>query len=246
MFYAVLVGASRLVAAGGVMYVDTAFYPRQVVLYTIGATPFTSVSLTMYSYLSIIFMEDAGSVAMPQMMNSFKLIHSGRLRGWVFSLAALVAITLVLCLGTTVLLKTIYSHGANEFGPWCGKTYSGDAFPQLETTLRNPQPASNWMRLALVLGAGFTLLLVWLHTQYLWWPVSPLGFLIASSFSTNWEIWSNAFIAWAVTGLIRRYGGLRLFRRLRPAFLGLVLGQYLPMGFFAILSSIFGIARPMA
>lgn len=96
-----------------------------------------------------------------------------------------------------------------------------------------------------MLGAGFTLLLVWLNSQFVWWPVSPVGFLIASSYETNRSLWVNVFIAWALTGLIRRYGGLRLFRTFRPVFLGLVLGEYLPRGLFAIISSIFGITQPI-
>jgi hypothetical protein len=245
MFYAVLVGTSRLVAAGGVMYVDTGFFPRGVVLNTIGAMAIKPAPLTMYAYLSLIFMYDPMNLAMPQMMNGFKLIHSARLRGWVFSVAGLVAMTVMICLGTAALLKVIYGQGAGALPNWPFTSYPHWAFGELDATLRAAEPPSNWMRLGLVLGAGFTLGLVWLHAQYVWWPVSPIGFLVASSYETNRSMWANVFIAWAVTGLIRRYGGLRLFRTLRPAFLGLVLGQYLPQGFFAIISSVFGITQPV-
>jgi hypothetical protein len=245
MFYAVLVGASRLVAAGGVMYVDTGFYPRGVVLYTIGAVPLKPVALTMYTYLSVIFMYDPMNLAMPQMMNSFKLAHSARLRGRAFSFAALVAITVMLCVGIPALLKVIYSRGATALPHWPFTSYPEWGFGELDATLRAPEPASNWLRLALVLGAAFTWLLVWLNATFVWWPLSPVGFLIASSYETNRSLWLNVFIAWVLTTLIRRYGGLRLFRSFRPAFLGLVLGQYLPSGVFAIISSIFGITRPI-
>jgi len=40
-------------------------------------------------------------------------------------------------------------------------------------------------------------------------------------------VWTNALIGWGLTTLIRRYAGPRLYRALRPAFLGLVLGQFL-------------------
>jgi hypothetical protein len=245
MFYAVLVGASRLVAAGGVMYVDTGFFPRGVVLYTVGAVPLKPVALTMCTYLSVIFMYDPMNLAMPQMMNSFKLAHSARLRGRAFSFAVLVAITVMLCAGIPALLKVIYSRGATALPHWPFTSYPEWGFGELDATLRVPEPASNWLRLALVLGAAFTLLLVWLNATFVWWPLSPVGFLIASSYETNRSLWLNVFIAWVLTTLIRRYGGLRLFRSFRPALLGLVLGQYLPSGVFAIISSIFGITRPI-
>ena len=243
VFYAVLVGAARLVAAGGVMYVDTGFFPRGLLLYTIGALPIRPAALTMYTYLSVIFMYDPMNLALPQMMNSFKLVHSARLRGRVFSAAAFVAIAVIFAVGIPALLKVIYARGATALPNWPFTSYPQWGFGELDATLRVPEPANNWLRLAVVLGAGFTLLLVWLHTQFVWWPVSPVGFLIASSYETNRSLWVNVFIAWALTTAIRRYGGLRLFRSFRPAFLGLVLGQYLPSGVFAILSSIFGITQ---
>lgn len=70
-----------------------------------------------------------------------------------------------------------------------------------------------------------------------------MGFLIASSYETNRSIWLNAFIAWLLTAVIRRYGGLRLYRQFYPAFLGLVLGDFLPRGALAILSTIFRIKQ---
>jgi hypothetical protein len=243
VFYAVLVGASRLVAAGGVMYVDTGFFPKGLLLHTIGAIPIRPAALTMYTYLSVIFMYDPMNLALPQMMNSFKLVHSARLRGRVFSAATFVAIAVIFTVGIPALLKVIYARGATALPNWPFTSYPQWGFGELDATLRVPEPANNWLRLAVVLGAGFTLLLVWLHTQFVWWPVSPVGFLIASSYETNRSLWVNVFIAWALTTAIRRYGGLRLFRSFRPAFLGLVLGQYLPSGVFAILSSIFGITQ---
>ena len=245
LFYAVLVGASRLVAAGGVMFVDTGFFPRMVVLRTVGTLPIGPTALTMYSYLSVIYMYDPMNLGMPQMMNGFKLVHSARLKGRVFTWAALVAIVAMLGFGVPALLDMLYRHGASSLANWPFTDYPGWGFGELDASLRAPEPPDNWLRLALVLGAGFTLLLVWLHTQFIWWPVSPIGFLVASSYETNRSIWVNAFIAWAISSAIRRYGGLKLFREFRPAFLGLVLGQYLPQGLFAIISSIFGITQPV-
>ena len=97
----------------------------------------------------------------------------------------------------------------------------------------------------MLLGAAITAGLVWLNTRFVWWSLSPIGFLIASSYETNRSLWLNALIAWMLITLVRRYGGLRLERTLRPAFLGLVLGSYLPSGVLAIISAIFGLAQPM-
>ena len=245
LFYTVLLGASRLVAAGGVMYVDTGVFPRWVTMRTLGAPLVGPPSLTLYSYLSVIYMYDPMNLPMPQIMNSFKLLHSGRLRGKLFAWAAAIAVICLLLFGLPALLRIIYREGATSLGRWPFTSYPRWAFGELNNSLHNPDFPDNWLRLALLLGAGLTFLLVWLHTRFLWWPISPVGFLIASSYETNRSLWVSVFIAWAISTLLRRYGGLRLFRTLRPAFLGLVLGQFLTEGGLAIISSVFGLRQPI-
>ncbi|MCJ7750677.1 MAG: hypothetical protein MUQ65_06235 [Armatimonadetes bacterium] len=247
VFYTVLLGASRLVAAGGVMYTDTGFFPRQVLMSTVGALPLGYTSLTMCTYLSVIYMYDPMNVPMPQMMNSFKLMHSGRVRGRSFSWAALVAVLVVLAIGLPAILIAVHARGAAAAPQWNPFTqYPGWAFGELDASLRSPDMPNNWMRLAMAIGAAIGFGLVWLSTRFLWWPVSPVGFLIASSFEANDALWANVFIAWLLTTLVRRYGGLVLFRSLRPAFLGLVLGGYLSDGVVALIVLTFGLTQPLA
>ncbi len=239
VFYTVLVGASRLVAAGGVMSVDTGFLPPRVVLGAVGAAPIGASSLTIFTYLGTIFMYDPTSLAMPQVMHSFKLLHAGRLRGRRWPLAAAVSWLTVLVAGVAALLVVVYHHGASTLSSW-PFTYSSWAFGELDSNLRTPEAPDNWLRLALVVGAAFTLLLTWLNSTCLWWPLSPVGFLVASAWGTNNVLWANMLIAWCFTTVVRRYGGLRLYRAMRPAFLGLVLGEYLTRALLAILSAIVG------
>jgi hypothetical protein len=244
VFYAVLIGASRLVAAGGVMYIDTGFFPRGIMMRLVGAVPVEVPSLVMYSYLSVIYMYDPMNLAMPQMMDSFKLLHMARLRGRCWPWASALAIVAMLGVGIPVLIHLLYQHGAASLGRWPFYSYPQWAFGELDASLRTPELPDNWLRLALVAGGVFMLALVWLHSSFVWWPVSPVGFLIASSYETNRSMWVNVFIAWLIASLVRRYGGLRLFRSVRPAFLGLVLGDYLTDAGLALLSTIFGLHQP--
>ncbi len=248
VFYAVLIGCSRLVAAGGVMFVSNEFTTRGVVLSAVGARAIGAQSLTMYTYVWLAYMADPMSLAMPQMVNSFKLIGQARVRGKLFTLAAGLAVIIMLGVGLPALLSVIHKHGASAIGygsGWPFRMFPNWAFGDLDAALRDPLPPDNWLRSAMLLGAVITAVLVWLNTRFVWWSLSPIGFLIASSYETNRSLWLNALIAWGLVTLIRRYGGLRLERTLRPAFLGLVLGSYLPSGVFAIISALLGIAQPM-
>jgi len=236
------------VAAGGVMYVSNEFTTRGTVLSVIDARAVGAQSLTMYSYLWLAFMSDPMSLAMPQMMNSFKLVDQARVSGRRFTLAAALAVMAMLAIGLPALLVVIYRHGASAIGygrGWPFRMFPNWAFWDLDSVLRNPLPPDDWARLAMVIGAAVAGGLVWANTHFAWWPLSPIGFLIASSYETNRSLWLNAFIAWTLTTMLRRYGGLRLERHFRPAFLGLVLGSYLPSGVLTIVSAVFGITQPM-
>jgi hypothetical protein len=54
---------------------------------------------------------------------------------------------------------------------------------------------------------------------------------------TNRDIWANALLGWLLATLIRRFGGLRLYRNLRPAFLGLIFGHYLTDAAMAVFAT---------
>ena len=239
VFYAVLIGASRLVAAGGVMYVDTGIFPREVMMRTVGAPSIGPTSLTMYAYLSVIYMYDPMNLAMPQMMNSFKLLQAGRLRGRIWPWAAVLSIAVMLVVGLVALLYVNHYHGGAN-GTWL-YDYPQSAFGELEASLRDPEAPNNMLRTALLVGAIFTLVLVWLNNTFVWWPLSPVGFIMASSWNSNWLMWGSVFIGWAVSTLIRRCGGFLFYRKMRPAFLGLILGDYLTRAGLAALSALFGI-----
>jgi hypothetical protein len=88
---------------------------------------------------------------------------------------------------------------------------------------------------------GVMLLLTWLHQSFLWWGLSPIGFIMGGGNAMNTRIWSNAFIAWLLVVLLRRFGGLRLYAKFRPAFVGLVLGHFLIMGLRSMIDPLLGL-----
>jgi hypothetical protein len=198
----------------------------------------------MFSFLSVIYMYDPMNLPLPQVMNSYKLLHSARLNAKRFPWAGLLAVVAILAIGLPAILLVIYREGASTLARWPFTSYPSWAFGELAATFRAAETPDNWLRLAVAAGAGITFALIWLHSRFLWWPVSPVGFIIASAYETNRSLWANLFVAWALTTLLKRYGGLRLYRSCRPAFIGLVLGQFLTQGALAVISSVFGIKLP--
>ena len=66
--------------------------------------------------------------------------------------------------------------------------------------------------------------LTYIRHRFLWWPLHPIGFPVGGTYMMYFA-WSSMFIAWLLKLIILRYGGSKLYRKLRPLFLGMVLGQ---------------------
>ena len=45
----------------------------------------------------------------------------------------------------------------------------------------------------------------------------------------------HVLLAWVIKSAVLRYGGPRLFMQLRPFFLGLILGEFVPRGLLAMI-----------
>ncbi|MFB3881083.1 MAG: DUF6785 family protein [Armatimonadota bacterium] len=236
LFYPLCIGSSRLVSAGGVMRVG--FDNAHSLFRVLGARQLNVSSLLMFEYINGIYMSDPYNLAMPHMMNSLKLVRRERVNGRTFTLLAALATLLVLVVGVPAMLRMIYPGGAAKLGDWPFMMWPRDGFEYIDGTLRTPERPDNSLRLAMGLGAAVMLGLSWLHLNAPWWPVSPIGFLIASTWPTNHYLWADAFLGWLVVVNVRRWGGLQLYRRLRPAFLGCVIGTYLSDAAFGLLRSV--------
>jgi hypothetical protein len=240
LFYIVTIGVSRLVAAAGVTHVDTGFTPRQLVLRTIGTGPVGPISLSVFGFLDAAVMHDPRIVLMAQAMTGLRLLHSGRAETRRFSWGALLAILVTLAVAFPTMLWICSRHGAATLPAWPMVTPPQGTLSALDSSLRSPQLPDNWLRAAVAIGAAIMLGLIAMHSRFLWWPVSPVGFVIGSAWATDYWIWFNTLIGWLISTNVRRYGGLKLYRALRPAFIGLVIGGYVPEGILAAVSSLLG------
>lgn len=87
----------------------------------------------------------------------------------------------------------------------------------------------DWYRNGYTLGAcALTLLLVLVRIKFPRSPFHPLGFVMTTSY--GYAYWGSYFVIWLVKVVILRLGGVRLYHRLTPIFVGLVLGQIFAVG----------------
>lgn len=173
------------------------------------------------------------SHAMPAQLESLKIGHTAGLTARQLALPMILA-TIAACLaGPWAVLHVGYREGMATrclgFARWTGI----EMFSWLQTMLTGGR-SLEWPRLLAVGGAsGLTALLWVLRNRYtsLWFH--PLGYCAGPGLI--W-VWFPFLLAWVGKGVILRYGGQRMYRRLIPFFLGLVLGDYVIGSLSALLS----------
>ena len=112
-------------------------------------------------------------------------------------------------------------------------------FERLASNLNNPTGVKFPDIFFTFVGGGFMTLMIMLQRRFLWWPVHPLGFVMAAT-GTAREIWFSFLVGWLVKTIVRRYGGYAAYRRLVPVAIGLILGEYMISGAFTVLDAIIG------
>ncbi|HLL88940.1 MAG TPA: DUF6785 family protein [Tepidisphaeraceae bacterium] len=75
-------------------------------------------------------------------------------------------------------------------------------------------------------GFGFALTsaLSVLRLRFAGWPLHPVGYLLCFTYPMD-RIWFSVFLGWLVKTLLVRFGGSDLYRRARPVFIGLIIGE---------------------
>jgi hypothetical protein len=215
--------------------------PRDLMIGVTGAAAYSPASLTMITYLQATFMLEWKVSFLHFDMNDMKILHSARVRGRLAAGALLLAVLLMMAVVPWVNIHTAYAQGAQKFDSWQFRDMGSYQFGQLSDSLRTPEAATPFVSYGLVCGAAVMFLLNWLHANFLWWGVSPIGFIMGGTWGLNTRLWTNAFIAWLLVFLMIRFGGLRMYRRFRPAFLGMALGHFLIMGLRSITDPMLGL-----
>jgi hypothetical protein len=142
--------------------------------------------------------------------------------------SGIVVIALTYTRGGSTMWSYIYGQYGNPVSGWYTAAPLMDGISQAQPT----RP------LWILIGGIFCLFLGGMRRLYVWWPFHPLG----AALSITWIMvifWFPALIAWALKGLITRYGGVRAYLNLRPLFLGFIFGEFFAAVCWTIISFVF-------
>jgi uncharacterized protein DUF6785/uncharacterized protein DUF6784 len=213
---------------------------HRLILDTGGSYGWSLQNLTVFSYLMWMDL-DYRCVAMPHQLEGFKIGESARMNNRHLAAVIMLATVVGALASFWALLVIYYKYGAGTAKVNTWRTDMGSrAFNDIRNWFDNPERQNVPALEATLVGAAVTGLLMALRTHFTWWPFHPVGYALAGTFTMEW-LWFPTLVGWMVKALTIRYGGMRLYRTLMPFFIGLILGDYVIGGLWALIGLAFDI-----
>jgi len=226
-FLAVIIVLTRIAAEAGMLMIQLVYSPVDYLYAFGGPSALGPTSLTVLTFVNCSLMWDLREFLMPSVLNGLRLAELSGVS--TRKLVRVIALALAVCTIVTipVFLMIFYKLGAAQIGA----TVELDGHPrlffgELADRLQNPQPLATYQYVSMGAGALIVAALSWLRLNFVWWPIHPLGFVMATSWASL-NLWFSLFLGWFLKLLTIRYGGLSGYVRFRPLFMGVIVGDVL-------------------
>ena len=150
----------------------------------------------------------------------------------------LVAAIVALVTSMAFILYMGYSYGAYNYGGWIFGY--GSQVPYVESLRKIALTSPDWSRLVhMLIGGGIMGTITLLRYRFSWWPLHPIGMPVGICSYPMTIIVFSIFVSWLAKWAIMRSGGISLYQRAQPFFIGLILGYFSAIGCSFIVDLIF-------
>lgn len=233
-FFAIVCVIDAWIVTRGLFFIHGAFKAPDLFVSALGTTRLGHSNLTIIAFPKRVFFRDRREILMPHLVNSFKIADFPKLKRRQLHIAIWIALFLGLIISCYSYLHLAYHKGASNLGRrWIHVWSPQEPFRELAGFLTNPQD-TDWQSMGFVLTGGAIMsVLLFMRNRFLWWPLHPIGFITVGQFPLN-NIWFSIFLGWLIKYILLKQGGLKIYRRARPFFMGLILGESCIAGIWAI------------
>jgi len=237
----IYLGIARVICQSGIFYVVPPMIAQNPSIYLlsarrIGTQGMISLGLT-YSWHG-----DVQSIMSGLSAEAAKLQRSIGCTGRQLTGAILLAAGVGLFVAPWGIIMTGYRQGALSWNTWLFRGFGVSTYGQVLGQIQSSAGQGfEWMRFTYFgIGSALMLLLTAMYYRFLWWPVHPIGLAVVSSF-TLYAVYIGFFIAWAAKNLMLRWGGIKMYSKGVPFFIGLLIGHYIGRGIALFVYTLFGL-----
>jgi len=219
-------GLARILAMSGLVFLAGGSSTQGIMLELLPRSTFTPSGLATSNVLAAMYQNNKG-FCLPAASHTARLGSAlGGRSARRLGRASLVAFGLALVASVVVTVWLGYRQGAFNFASYDFRSANQWPFNNTVAQIKEAAagvPYKSTPLLFFLFGVLVTGALTVLTYRLPWWPLHPAGFPVAFAWSVRTAAMS-VFLAWAVKGVLLRIGGIDLYRKARPAFLGLIVG----------------------
>ncbi len=225
--FVVAIVMARSTAEGGLLMTETSFRPVDLYSMFAAKAALGGPTLTMLSIFDAVFTRDQRGLVLTGFLDSLKIMDGVNMKRRSLLVILTVAILVAMITAGAIHLWLPYNHGALNLYSYVYLSNPLMGFRDNAAAVeRTGGDVFDWSSLAFFfVGIGVTIFLVIMRTMFWWWPLHPLGYALSASW-TMIVFWCPVLVAWAIKQPMMRYGGIKLYRRLRPLFLGMIFGEF--------------------
>lgn len=236
-----MIGVHRMMAEGGINLLWAAQSGPNYFLNAIGGakliSPQTWLVLLALPYFAWNFKGPVG----PQALEGFKLVDAAGVRTRGLTPLAVVGLVVAIVASYWSVIYLVHAHGGGAALDAYRFQHVGQRpSAELMSVGTNPEGCSMPKVLAMAAAAGFTFLLAAMRWRFVWWPFHPIGYAASTIWAANY-MWFSMLVGSVLSFAVIHAGGLRLYRQVRPAFLGLIFGDFLMVGVWLVVNGLTGI-----
>jgi len=206
--------------------------PNEIMTNFIGTRRLGARNLTLFS-LYMFFNRCYRSHPMPHQLEGFKLAEQTGAENRKFAFALLLASAVGILSIFWATLTAAYRANGAPFSP-----FSRFSFDRLRLWLYYQKGSDSIAIISTMIGFLLTIFLSVLRMRFIWWKLHPVAYPLSTSWSMN-MLWFSFLSGWAIKAIILKYGGIRVYRKALPFFLGLILGEFIVGGLFNIIGQVF-------
>ncbi len=225
----VYIGLTRIVVESGLLFIRGPLIPQTFASFALGPVSLPPQAMASLG-LSYSWMHELKGFFMPAACHAAKLADSMRTRRRAVTVCVFWAALVATAVSIWYTIHIGYTHGAQNFGGWIFGRGSQVPYEEVARKMVAAQSA-DWERLSFMgIGAAAMTLLMACHYRFPWWPVHPMGLPVAvCSYPMTIYVFS-IFLAWLAKTIVLWMGGSSLYERVRPFFIGMILGFFVGAG----------------
>jgi hypothetical protein len=232
-----LIAVHRMMAEGGVNFLWAAQSGTNYLFFSLGGASFLPPKSWLVLLSLPYFVWNFKGPVGPQALEGFKLLQEIRVRPRRVAAVMVVGMLLAMLTAYWSVIYLVHTHGGGVALDNYRFVHVGQRpFMELQSVQAYRGGLSLPKMSAIGLSALFTWFLGFMRWRFLWWRLHPLGYAVSTIWAMNF-MWFSMFLGSTASWLITRFGGLPSYRKARPFFLGLILGDFLMLGFWLVLDA---------